>query len=194
MKLVCYWLNWCSDFNRVVFVDYLLALNMNIIMNQTVSFSSGSDEVQNFPILVINAHRNLQAYLFIIIDITVGDDILILLKHFSSDTDDISMILMLFLLDIDCWCTVNPKQSEKCRNFQFTLNFVMVDKIYTTATQYAHCIIWRSTHNYNYLIRHIGAFVTARIAIHCNYVIQLLIVVFFCNECFFSKLCLCNRW
>ena len=81
-----------------------------IIIDQTISVSSESDEMQNFIMFAMNAYHNQQAYLRTIIAIVVSNDILTVLKFYTSGIDDISTILMLLFMD---WCIVSDS-SDAC--------------------------------------------------------------------------------
>ena len=49
--------------SSIVITVHAFALSMNIIINQTITISSGNDEMQNFLIFAMNAHHNQHAYL-----------------------------------------------------------------------------------------------------------------------------------
>ena len=61
----------------------------------------------------MNAHHNQEAYLCIIVVIMIDDDILTLLKCGVSGTDDRSLVLMLFFMDIyNCKTHIQFKQKN----------------------------------------------------------------------------------
>ena len=123
--------------------------------------------MKNLPLFAINEDHNRHQYSSIIVVIAVGHDMITLLKHFTRDTDDMKVILMLFPMDSDNCYDYIGFDPEKYRNFWFIHISVVFDSD-TIAVHHAHHTRCNKEHMITVCsINNIRAFVMFRTVLSC---------------------------